>query len=324
MKYRLLKALCLFCLAGLVVAGAAQAAEVINRVEAVVGDDVITALDVDRMVKNMLPPETASGAEAKTAGQKLRGTALERLIEDKLFDQEVKRLQLNVSDQEIERYLGRIKQANQVSDEQFLAQLSRRGLTVKEYRQQLQRDILKHKLIAKEVQRSVVISDDQVEDYYKKNISQYKDLHKVHLRAIFLGVPEDATPARKDAVRQRAEELRSEAREKKNFAELASKYSEGPGAEKGGDLGALTASDLFPAMRQAVAELKPGEISPVIDMPRGYVFLQMVERKGSATTPLDEVRKEIRVKLEKEALDAKFQQWMKDLRAKTYVKIVGP
>ena len=323
MNCRLLNTLGLLCLVGMLATGAARADQVVNRVEAVVGDEVITALDVDRMVKNMMPPDSPIGPDNREAAQKLRGAALERLVEDKMFDQEVKRLQLEVSDQEIERYLSRIKESNRISDEQFLAQLSRRGLTVEEYRQQLKRDILKHKLIANEVQRSVVISDDQVEEYYRTNISQYKDLHKVHLRAIFLQVPEQATPERKDAVRLKAEDLRAQAVDKNNFAELAGKYSEGPGAEKGGDLGALTAADLFPAMRQAVAELKPGEISPVIEMPQGYVFLQMVERKGDSTTPLDEVRQEIRQKLEKEALDAKFQKWMKELRTKIYVKIIN-
>ncbi len=310
----------------LCVAAVTAAAEEVNRVVAVVGDDIITSLDVDKVVKTMeaqLGP-AASPAEAAARRRQLRKVALERLIEDNIFQQEVKRQKLVVTQQEIDRYLQRIKSSNQISDRQFAAQLNRRGLTPEEYRAELTKDILKHKLIQREVKSSVVISDEQVEEYYKKHLDQYAKLDQVRLRALFLTVPEDASLATQEAVRQRAESLRTQAVKENNLPELAKKYSQGPGASRGGELEPVPAKDMLPAMRQALGEMKPGDISPVLKIPGGYVFFQLISRSGDSTLPLPAVREQIRQKLESEALERKFRTWMGELRKKTFVKIVEP
>jgi peptidyl-prolyl cis-trans isomerase SurA len=106
------------------------------------------------------------------------------------------------------------------------------------------------------------------------------------------------------------------------MAELATEFSQGPGADKGGELGSLAVSDLLPAMRQALSELKPGQFSPVLEMQGNFVFMQLLERTGQSQIPFAQVRDQIREKLTKEATEAKFKAWMKELRSRTYVKII--
>lgn len=296
-----------------------------NRVVAVVGEDVITALDVDKLVKSMEAQlgKIENPAEAAARDQQMRKVALERLIEDKIFQQEVKRLKLGVSQEELDRYVARIKNRNQISEKQFAAHLSRRGLTPEEYKAELKKDVLKHKLIQREVKSSVVISDDQVEQYYKKNLEEYGKLDQVKLRALFLTVPDDAGMDAREVVQQKAESLRQEAVEKKNLAELADKHSQGPGAGQGGQLEAVSAKDMVPAMRQALGEMKAGDISPVLTIPGGFVFFELQGRGGDNVLAFPEVREQIREKLESEALEKKFQTWMNELRKKTFVEVVG-
>lgn len=314
--------MCLLALTGLCLLPPAAAQET-NRVVAVVGDDIITSLELERMVKAMQAQMAASGARRlDITPQQLRRVALERLIEDKLFAQEVKRLGIKVSPQELEAFIQRIKKANRIDERTFLAQLSRQGLTPEEYRRQLKHDLLKQKLLNRQVKSQVVISDEQVEEFYKKHLDQFRQMDQVRLRAIFLKVPPEASAATEEAIRQKAEKLRAEAVAKGNFAELARKYSQGPGAADGGELGPVASRDLMPQMRQALGALKPGQISPVLKIPGAYVFIQLLERSGESTIPLAQVKEQIRQHLEKQALERRYRKWMKELRDRTFVKIM--
>ncbi|MFH1033157.1 MAG: SurA N-terminal domain-containing protein [Pseudomonadota bacterium] len=301
-----------------------------NRVAAVVGDEVITSLDVDK-IYNLLEAQVASAAAERPGEQlpsktQLRRMALERLIEDKIFDQEVKRANLTVAPPEIEHYIDRIKTANQISDEDFVAQLSRRGLTPDEYRQDLKRELLKHKLVERNVKSRVVISDKEVDEYYRGHQQGHSETPggEVRLRALFLNAPDNATPAAQEAVRKQAEDLRKKAAAGEDFAELARRYSQGPGASQGGELGQVSEGDLLPEMHQALSRLKPGQISQVIKVPGSYVFMQLVgqaaQGAGAGLSPPQ--REQLRVKLEQEAMEKRFREWLSELRSKSYVKIM--
>jgi len=294
-----------------------------NRVVAVVGDELITSADVQRMVKTLevaLGP-AASPEEAARRAAQLQDLALSTLIENKLFLIEAKRRGIKVSDAAIDRYIQRIKERNHISDREFAAQLSRRGITPEEYRESLREDLLKHKLIRREVRDKIVISDEQVAEYFKKHQSQYQNLDQVRIRALFLRIPEDASPEAKKAIRMEAERLRKIALEKNNLAELAKKYSQGPGADQGGVVGPVAVRDLLPAMRQALVELKPGQISPVVEVPGNFVFMQLLERSGKSGLPLGEVKEQIRAKLEREAFEKRLRKWVEQLKRKIYVQI---
>ncbi len=320
----------MMCCALALALGAAPAKAEENRVVAVVCDDVITSLDLDKIL-TVLEAQVASAA-AEHPGEKLpnkpqmRRMALERLIEDKIFDQEVKRANITVTPPEIDHYIERLKAANQLSDDEFAAQLSRRGLTPDEYKQDLKRELLKHKLVERNVKSRVVISDKEVDDYYRsQQTGQAPDAKsELRLRAVFLSIPAKATPAAEEEVRKQAEELRKKAASGDNFAELARRYSQGPGATQGGELGQISESDMLPEMRQALGQLKPGQVSQVIKVPGSYVFMQIMNpaTQPSASGLRPEQREQIRVKLEHEALEKGFREWLTDLRSKAYVKIM--
>lgn len=316
----ILSALCLLA------AGPAPAQEV-SRVMAVVDDQVITTLDVEKMLRTL---EQQMGATMRPGEQppsqaQLRRLALERLIEDKIFEFQVKRDKITVGKEELEHFIERVRTSNNLNEAEFMAQLSRRGLTMDEYREELKKDIIKHKLLERNVKSRVVISDDQVEKAYRAIYGggDAPDASMVRFRGLFLQVADDAQPAVEQAVKQRAEDLRKEAAGGSSFAELARKHSQGPNASQGGEIGPLSTTDMVPAMRQAMMELKPGEISKVVRVPSGYAFMQLIERGGAATpAPTAQIKEQIKNKLESEALEKRFQEWIKELRSKIYVKVM--
>lgn len=320
-----LKSMVLVAVVFMLMVATAGAEQVVNRVVAVVDDDVITAIDLDKAIKQvraqMERMEAAQRGGGLPPGQ-IRRIALERLIDDKIFGREVKRLGLKVSDRELDNYINRIKRANNVGDADFLASLSHQGLTPQEYRENLRKDILKQRLINRAVKGAVVISDTEVEEYYKKNKGQYENLDEVMIRAIFFLVDQKAGLHGHNAARQKAENVLNDIKKGKDFAKMAQKYSQGPGADRGGKLGPVKASDLLPAMRQALAELKTGQMSEVLQIPQGYVIMQLIERSGDKGMAKEQVKEQIRQKLEQKATEKRFREWMKDLRSQAYIKII--
>ena len=306
----------------------AQASEV-NRVVAVVSDEVITSLDLDKVVRQMQQQVEAAAAarpgEAAPSESQVRRMAMDRLIEDKIFEQEVKRAKLTVSQAEMDMYVDRIKSANQLSNEEFLAQLSRRGVTPEEYQEDLRREILKHKLVERAVKNRVVISDKEVDEFHRQQAGPSTSAGQVRLRAVFLRVDDGAGKAQEDQARSQAQSLRDKVAGGADIAAVAKQYSQGPGADQGGDLGLVSPTDLLPSMRHALGQLKPGQISPVFQVPGAFAFMQLMEDKAAAVVvggPSPQVREQIRQKLEQDALEKRFREWLRELRSKAYVRII--
>lgn len=307
------------------VTSASWSAEVVARVVAVVGDEVITSQDLDKMVTMLKAQLESSGNTIQSAEDiaKLRRLALDRLIGEKVFADEVKKQNIMVRESELDAFITRIRESNGLSEDAFVARLNQRGLSLAEYREQLRQDILRRRLISQSVKERVVISDAQIDEYYQKHMGAMASMGGVNIQALFIMVPPDAPPAAQAAVLKKTQGLRQQVIDGADFGELAKKHSQGPGKDKGGRLGPLKADDLLPAMRQALAEMKPGDISTVMEIPGGYAFMKLLDRSGKSDLAPAEVREQIREKLEKEAFDRLYAKWLKELRAKSYIRIMA-
>jgi len=121
-----------------------------------------------------------------------------------------------------------------------------------------------------------------------------------------------------------AEQVRQMAVDGRDFAELASQYSKGPGADNGGLIGTFQQGQMEPALDRAAFSLRPGEVSPPIRTARGVHLLRVDRVTGTGERPLDDVREEIREEMYNEALQSRFQEWLsKDLRERHQVEVLN-
>ncbi len=305
---------------------AAKADELINRVVAVVGDEPITAVELEKSINSIvrrIKMMQDMGRQAQVPSpRELRHMALNQLIDEKLFRQEVDRLEMKVSDAELDGFIERLKTANNMSQEEFIARLNQTGMTPDEYRENLRNDILKRRLVSREVKSKVIISDKQVDDYLAEHPDIKNVAGQVTLRALFLKLPENATAEEDASLAKKAEELHKKVVDGADFASLCKDFSEGPGAGDGGEVGPLNPNDLLPEMRKAIESLKPGELSGVLRIPTGFVFMRLLTVSGDGGPGVAKLRAEVREELENEILDERFNQWLKDLHSKTYVRII--
>ena len=138
----------------------------------------------------------------------------------------------------------------------------------------------------------VTITEDEVRDEYEHNLERYHEPDQVHARHILFRLDED-DQAREEEVRRKAEEVLAEARAGADFAELARKHSEDPGADNGGDLGFFARGMMVPEFEEAAFALKPGEIGDLVRSPFGYHIIKVEAIKKARTREFAEMREEI-------------------------------
>lgn len=309
----------------LLIAAAVCGAEVVDRVVAVVNDDIISLFELNQAIKPYQEKIREMGYPSDKEREmlfKLREDAINKLIEQKITDQEVKRLNISVSEKEIDASIERVKEANYVTEEQLRSALSKEGLSLEEYRNRMREDILRARLVNMEVKSKIVITNEDIKAYYDKNPDKYGGEKKYHLRHILKKSLSFGSHLEKNAIRFEMQDILAKLKKGEPFEKAAAKYSDAPSASDGGELGSFSLNSLSTQIRDAVKNLKPGEFSDVVDTEQGYqiFFLQeIVDTKGKIS---EEAKSEIEEKLYKEIIEQKFKTWLQELRQKAHIKII--
>ena len=288
-------------------------AVVVDRIVAVVNDDVITLTELDENAAPLYQrylSQIKDPVEKEKALQEIRKKVLQQMIDNLLVDQEARRRNIQVSDEEIDHFIENLKRQNHLSDEKFLKFLADMGMTLEEYRQKVAEQIKRIKLIQSQVQGRLVITEEEKKAYFKEHYTTGQKV-KYSLAAIIVEGP-DA----EEKIQQAYQELLNGA----DFEEVAQKYSAVPGSGKG--LGVFLLEELSPQIQFVVQSLKPGEFSePIKINDRWQIFKVIaVEREGAES--FEDVETEIEHKLYQEKVDQLFQKWLKELREKSYIRIL--
>lgn len=293
-------------------------AEVDNRIVAIVNNDIITYYELEKGLKGLNLPSQAAANRSEIQKQ-----LLFQMIDHKLVDMQVKKLGLQVMAEEIDKALNRIKQEQGWnSPEEFNAALAKQGLTEKEFKEKIKDQILRFKLITREIGSKVIISKERIQEYYQKNKDQFQRTEGVHLAHILLRTGEDTSPEELAAQKKKAQEIWERLKKGEDFAELARTFSQDASAAQGGDLGVFKLTEIDASLREAIAPLKPGEISPVIQSPQGLQIVKLIDRQEGKAFTLDEVKDRIQDHLYQAEIDQRFNQWLQQLKDRSYIQVL--
>jgi len=300
----------------------AHASRVIDKVAAVVNDEIILETEVEQMAATQYrgpDPETPDG---KKQWDEIKRKALDSMIDSKLVQQQATELKLSVTPEEVDRAVEQVKTQNKLDDATFKAALEQQGFTMEGYRKTLRKQILELKVVNTAVRSRVTISDDEVKTYYHQNEKLMAGDRQSHLRQILIAVPDkasDADVATKKRVATKVVEL---ARSGTSFAELAKQYSDDDGTKaSGGDLGWVGKGVLVDVLDDAMQAMEPNDVRGPIRTDRGWVVLQMVERKAGDLKPYEEIKEQLRKQLYDQQVEKASQSWIKELRKKAHVDI---
>jgi peptidyl-prolyl cis-trans isomerase SurA len=151
------------------------------------------------------------------------------------------------------------------------------------------------------------------------------DYHILQIGSTWGNALADGTTPTQDEAFDKIKKAHKLASDGKDFKELAQKYSTLPSAADGGDLGTFRQDEMAATMRDAVANLKSGEVSAIIETENSYQFFKLVssqEGKIVAHEPYDSVKDQIREKLYQKAMEQRYRDWMTSIRQKAYIRIL--
>jgi parvulin-like peptidyl-prolyl isomerase len=319
--------LSLFALCLLVASPPPAAAIVLDRIAAVVNDEIILDSEVNQNALQTARAELGDVDFATPEGQRKfeqhRKKTLESLVERVLIMQQAREMKVEITEDELRSAVDSVRTQNNLSPEQFQEALKQQGFnSIEEYKKSLQKQLVQLRVINQAVRSKITVGDDEVRALYAQNVRQASgDAMQVHLKQIFLAVPTGANATQLDEKRRLGMKIIAELRGGKDFTALAKQHGDDAASKAGGDLGFLARGDLPPELREPVASMDPGDVRGPIQSERGLHILQLIEKKSGEVKSFDDAKEDLRRQLYEQSLERGIQNWTKELRRKAHVDI---
>jgi len=298
-------ALTLFFLTGK--ASIAGASVVVDRVVAVVNDDIITMSDLER--------ETA-----KTPAKADQRILLEDMINRKLQMAAAKRAGMDVTEKELNEAVDDIMKRNGMDRKQFETALAKEGLSVDQYRQELKEQMTLSRVFNKFVRSGLAVEENELRAYYDRNPVAFRLPEEVRVRQILLRIPEKASSAQIAAVREKAFRAAERAAAGEDFSLLVREYADAVSAASDGDLGFMRRDEMLSEIEKAIAALKPGAIAGPVQSALGFHVLR-VEEVRTRMMQYEKIKSELSTSLYNQKLESAYRGWLKTLRSESNVDI---
>jgi len=296
-------------------------AELVNGIDAIVHDSLITFQEVDdSSARAAMQVRQEYGNQPDVLRKKLADLykeSLEELQQRQLILHEFATAGYNlpesIIDEQFEDYI-KGKYTDRVT---FTKTLQQDGVTYEKARQDYKDTFIIEQMRYKNISSAIMISPHKVETYYLEHKDDFKEEDRVKLRMIVLtNAPETDTTS----TRKLAEEILAKLNDGASFADLASIYSQGSQARQGGEWDWVEKSVLRKELADVAFSLKPGQKSGVIETP-GAFYIMLVEDKHEARVmPLPEVRDQVEKLLLQKEQTRLMQQWIDKLKKKTFVR----
>ena len=253
--------------------------EILDRVAAVVDEDVVLESEVQRRLASIYSQIQQSGTQPPPQ-EVLLQQVLERLISE--------RLQLNmgydagvrITDAELNEALGRIASSNELTMEQYAEQIHASGSTLANVREEIRNEMILMRVQQGQVMRRIRISSQELDNFLNSEEGRFMTSPDVNVGHILLPVPSGKSNDEVNDIRDRAQALLDEANSGTDFRQLAIANSADQTALQGGDLGWRKMAQLPGVFIEAVEELEINQVSEPIRSDAGYHLIKLYERKG--------------------------------------------
>lgn len=256
----------------------AQQLQPIDRIAAVVDENVILQSELDRALRNI----TAAYAGRETQlppAEVLRRQMLERLVLTKLQVARAESSGIRASDEEIDTAIGRIAEQNQISLDQLRQQLARDGQSFAEFRASIRDELLMQRLRQSYAQGRISVSEAEVDAALA---AQAGGSVQYHLANLLVALPDGATPEQIAIGQKKIDGVKALIdKGDMDFAAASVRYSDGSNALEGGDLGWRSLDEIPPAFASRIRDLKPGQVIGPVRGSSGFQLLKLIETRDA-------------------------------------------
>jgi peptidyl-prolyl cis-trans isomerase SurA len=285
--------------------------EVVDRVIAIVNDDIITLMELEKYV------HVEKHGKYVSVNEYFRNIKLlekiDALIDNLLIKQQAKKMKIDVSDKEIDSIINNIKKQYLITEEELKEQLKKDNIDFKDFKEGLKTNVFRTKVLSQVISPEVLVTDNNLIEFYNKHINDYKE-EEYRLKQIFIS-NNQSDP------QNRAMTAYNQVKEGKPFESIAKEFSDDPSGPDGGDIGFVKSEDLIPELKGAVRALKPGSYTDIIKTPYGYLILKLIETKQGDTIAFESVKDRIHGRIIQEESEKKYKEYISKLRKSSYIEV---
>jgi peptidyl-prolyl cis-trans isomerase SurA len=289
--------------------GTASGTVVVDRVVAIVNDDIITMSDLQREI----------ATNKKTEAKQDERVVLEDMIDRKLQMAAAKRVGMDVTDKELTEAVADIMKRNSMDSKQFDAAIAKEGLTLDQYKAELREQMTLSRMFNKYVRAGIAVDEAEAKAFYQKHIKNYALPEEIHVRQFFLSLPKKAKPDQIAAIKAKAQAVYDRAKSGEDFIHLIREESDGVTASQDGDLGFIQRGEAIPEIQKAAQALKPGEISSPFQAADGFNIIRLEEVR-TPVRPYEKVKDEIMNALYQEKMENTYRGWLQTLRSDSHIE----
>jgi peptidyl-prolyl cis-trans isomerase C len=270
----------------------------------VINDQEISKADfLAEFEKTLQKDQPLTGIER----EELQRSFLVQLIDRELIHAEARRLNIETTEADIDAALQAYRQ--DYSGTSFETMLQERGITLKDWREELRDSLIMEKLLEEAVYSRVDVIDQEVAAYYEANRKQFNRPAQVRARQILV------------ADEAEGQEVLGLLRQGRPFAEIAAEYSLSPDAEQGGDLGFFARGEMPPEFDEVVFDLPVNRLSDLVKSDYGYHIFLVEEKRKAVRLKKKDVTDEIRAILESQKKEEIYLDWLQEMRARAVISV---
>ena len=297
-------------------------AKIIDRIVAVVDDEIVTLSELEDAAEPLLRQAAAVPDPVLRAQQKEKRLrqVLDELVGTRLIRQEARKRKLTVSQAEIDEHIASVKQQQGWNDERLSLYLTGQGLTVARFHDEVRDQLLQRKVIWRILGDRIRISDGDLREFYKEKRTQANVDFELEAAHILLRIDSTSSGVEAAAIEQQARELFARAAAGESFEELARKYSDGPSARSGGYLGPIRRGTLDPDFERIAFDLAPGSIGGPVRTRFGFHVIKAIARKHMPAPEFDEIEPQLRRELQERKRSEVMRKWIEELKEKAFIE----
>jgi peptidyl-prolyl cis-trans isomerase SurA len=317
-RYRCLRAVALvltlaFTVPSLPHAHAAGKSEIIERIVAVVNGEALLLSELRKRAAPFLPRLLqAPEMQRMTLMTQLYEELLTQLIDERLLEQESRKLTIAVSSTDVERAIDNLRRQSGVDDKAFWAAVEGQGFSPEQYKSDVRRHLLRLKVVNQKVRSRINFTEEDVRRKYDQMLRAARASSRFLVAHIMLPF-EEGSATKLAEVKARADALRATLTPQ-NFDAAMSEHG-------GGELGWVEQKDMPESLSGALLDLEPGQISPAVRGPAGvHIFLLRERQEGEKTiAPYDQMKNDVYREMIDQAMAKQEVAYLEELRKQSLI-----
>ena len=294
-------------------------AAVFDQIRIQVYNQVITQREIDLRTEAKLAAQNdgRSMVTDPLAQETVRAEVTESLIEEALLSHRAEELKIEISEEQLDEEIDRLRTQNRLSEREFEEALDQQKTTLADFREVIRAKLARDGVMQREIASQVAINEEEIKKAY---LAQAQTSLMVHARHILILVKPNAPEGEVKKAREKLEALRKRLVSGEDFGKLALENSQDPTVTSNqGDLGFFKQEDMDPSFTQAAFALNPGSVSMPVRTKFGLHLIEVLAKEERPLVPFEKVRNNLFTQAFNKEYQAKMDAYLKQLKANAQI-----